>query len=274
MSTGNVEKPTPVKSVEFTQQIEVNVEINSEASVSSSPSLVHVPQPMTPEIVLKIRKTSENEIVDIESISDNDNADRQHADCAAKSNVDPSERIPDIDDKIDDQRVDVKSSKTNQTTGQLVNGVHALPALAPSTKVICRLEDGEIRRKLSPKHSEVQLLSASVPTQRSLWSMAQTPPPIQRGSLNFNEMLSNGFHADPIAIRHSIASTAAAAAVTTTAALRHQQTRDNASETISMIRGANSCSKDTLMFIDQPGGHCLLDDDRSHYGNKSLWVSW
>lgn len=45
-------------------------------------------------------------------------------------------------------------------------------------------------------------------------------------------------------------------------------------DAISMIRGVNSCSKDTLLFIDQPG-HGLLDSEENGLldSNRSLWVS-
>lgn len=46
-------------------------------------------------------------------------------------------------------------------------------------------------------------------------------------------------------------------------------------DAISMIRGVSSCSKDTLMFIDQPG-HGLLDSEENGLldSNRSLWVSF
>lgn len=119
-------------------------------------------------------------------------------------------------------------------------------------------------------------LSTSVPTQKSLWpteyaalqiSKKHTIPSssttIQRGSLNFSEMFSNGYrceHNEYNNIRHSMS--------TTITAMRQQQ-KEN--ETIAMIRGASSCSKDTVLFMDQQNSY--IDDDNSYLGNRSLWVS-
>lgn len=244
-----------MNSVDNSQQIKVNVEINSTIGISpskSSTSPIHVPalvvvMPKSPEIVVKIRKTSENEIVDIES-------DVTTTGAAVDEN----------------EQTTIPLVNNDNSASEIVCEKNVLNDDSLTSSVNVDEEKIEIRRKLMPKKNNFEtLLSASVPTQRSLWPLANTPPPIQRqrGSLNFSEMLTNvNFRAaDSIGIRHSIAAASSAAAL---------RNRDNTSETIAMIRGAGSCSKDTLMFIDQPGGgHCLLDEDRhSHYGNKSLWV--
>lgn len=45
-------------------------------------------------------------------------------------------------------------------------------------------------------------------------------------------------------------------------------------ETISMIRGASSCSKDTLLYIDQQNAGLLNDDDEDILGSsRALWVN-
>lgn len=60
---------------------------------------------------------------------------------------------------------------------------------------------------------------------------------------------------------------------------------DCSAETVSMIRGSSgsgngssgivggSCSKDTILFIDQQG-HSLIDDEDSLLSNRSLWVGF
>lgn len=46
-------------------------------------------------------------------------------------------------------------------------------------------------------------------------------------------------------------------------------------ETISMIRGASSCSKDTLLYIDQQNSGLLNDDDEDILGSsRALWVNY
>lgn len=95
-------------------------------------------------------------------------------------------------------------------------------------------------------------LSTSVPNQRTLWPHEHTPP-ISRGSLS--DMLASNFRRDHRELRHSMS---------TSSTMRQKE------ETIAMIRGSNSCSKDTLLFIDQQN-HGLMDDD--YLSNRSLWVS-
>lgn len=95
-------------------------------------------------------------------------------------------------------------------------------------------------------------LSTSVPNQRTLWPHEHTPP-ISRGSLS--DMLASNFRRDHRELRHSMS---------------NSSTMRQKEETIAMIRGSNSCSKDTLLFIDQQN-HSLMDDD--YLGNRSLWVS-
>lgn len=91
-------------------------------------------------------------------------------------------------------------------------------------------------------------LSTSVPNQRTLWPHEHTP--ISRGSLS--DMLACNFRRDHRELRHSMS---------------NSSTMRQKEETIAMIRGSNSCSKDTLLFIDQQN-HSLMDDDY-----RSLWVS-
>lgn len=95
-------------------------------------------------------------------------------------------------------------------------------------------------------------LSTSVPNQRTLWPHEHTPP-VNRGSLS--DMFASNFRRDHRELRHSMSNSST---------MRQQE------ETIAMIRGSSSCSKDTLLFIDQQN-HSLIDDD--YLGNRALWVS-
>ena len=108
------------------------------------------------------------------------------------------------------------------------------------------------------QEEEKQQLSTSVPTKRSLWPNETASPMLNRGSLNFSEMFSNSLRGrdhELNNIRHSMS------------AMRQKE-----NDTIAMIRGASSCSKDTVMFIDQPS-NSYIEDDNSYLGNRSLWVS-
>lgn len=95
-------------------------------------------------------------------------------------------------------------------------------------------------------------LSTSVPNQRTLWPHEHTPP-ISRGSLS--DMLASNLRRDHRELRHSMS---------------NSSTMRQKEETMAMIRGSSSCSKDTLLFIDQQN-HGLMDDD--YMSNRSLWVS-
>jgi len=68
------------------------------------------------------------------------------------------------------------------------------------------------------------------------------------------------------------------AAAAASLSLRHSfSTSSNYTETLSSLlrKSANTCSKDTLLFIDQQGHHHtsgLIEDDDDSYMGRSLWV--
>lgn len=69
------------------------------------------------------------------------------------------------------------------------------------------------------------------------------------------------------------------AAAAASLSLRHSfSTSSNYTETLSSLlrNSANTCSKDTLLFIDQQNHHAsdLMEDDDESYMGRSLWVSW
>lgn len=114
-------------------------------------------------------------------------------------------------------------------------------------KVKCEINQQiEVQLRDSPIKKD-DGLSTSVPNQRTLWPHEHTPP-ISRGSLS--DMLASNFRRD----HHSMS---------------NSSTMRQKEETIAMIRGSNSCSKDTLLFIDQQN-HSLMEDD--YLSNRSLWV--
>ncbi|XP_016929445.2 ubiquitin carboxyl-terminal hydrolase 43 isoform X1 [Drosophila suzukii] len=69
------------------------------------------------------------------------------------------------------------------------------------------------------------------------------------------------------------------AAAAASLSLRHSfSTSSNYTETLSSLlrKSANTCSKDTLLFIDQQGHHHtsgLIEDDDDSYMGRSLWIS-
>lgn len=179
-------------------KFEVNVEINITEAKSNMNS---------PENFSKIEKTDEEDIVNIESLDNNDEV---------KEIVTPTIEIP-------------NQEKVEHETQQIEVELRSTPI---------KKDEG---------------LSTSVPNQRTLWPHDFTPP-INRGSLS--DMLASNFRRDHREW-HSMS---------TSSTMRQKE------ETIAMIRGggSNSCSKDTLLFIDQQN-HNLMDDD--YLSNRSLWVS-
>lgn len=223
-----------------TEGKQITVEINSPVA--------------TEPVAVKIEPTNEDEIVDIESV------DTDEASIPEKS--------PDVEEVIVSTPPAVTS---NDMTSPVV--VAKSESVGPAEDDI----DIEVQlRNIAIKQNESKL-STSFPTQRSLWpfdnhnTIHTYTPILNRGSLNFGEMLSNNLRRDrgPAAhLRHSLSTSLSrnenGAAVVAVAA----------NETIAMLRGVSSCSKDTLFYIDQQSHRSLLDDDESDYmNNRSHWVS-
>lgn len=117
-------------------------------------------------------------------------------------------------------------------------------------------------------------LSVSFPTQRSLWpfenhhnTIHTYTPILSRGSLNFNDLLANERNAH---LRHSLSTT-----------LGHSKTVEKAAtvigvtatDTLAMVRGASSCSKDTLIFVDKQTHRHRSIMNEEFLANQPLWVS-
>lgn len=74
------------------------------------------------------------------------------------------------------------------------------------------------------------------------------------------------FHNNNIKLRHSFSSTSS-----------NFKLRDTTCDTLSMLRNTNnSCSKDTLIYIDQQNHHHhhhnLIEEDDTFLGSRSIWV--
>lgn len=117
----------------------------------------------------------------------------------------------------------------------------------------------------------------SFPTQRSIWpfenhhnTIHTYTPILSRGSLNFNELLSNERNAH---LRHSL-STSLGQKRSSTSSDKTKLMSVTANDTLAMVRGVSSCSKDTLIFIDQQTHHrSLMDEENNFMSNQPLWVS-
>ncbi|XP_037044263.1 ubiquitin carboxyl-terminal hydrolase 31 [Bradysia coprophila] len=165
----------------------------------------------------------------------------------SKPVVNGTEAVTKID-KIDDDVIDVDGlDGIDDTTA---TPIVEIPKLE-NVKEDIHHQLGGVELRSSPIKKD-DGLSTSVPNQRTLWPHEHTPP-VNRGSLS--DMFVSNFRRDHRELRHSMS---------------NSSTMRQKEETIAMIRGSNSCSKDTLLFIDQQN-HGLIDDD--YLGNRSLWIS-
>lgn len=202
---------------------------------------------------IKIEPTNEDEIVDIESID--------------------SEESNAFENTVEAKEV---TAETPTATASIEISKIATATRVESPESIEEEADIEVQlRNIAIKQNENKL-STSFPTQRSLWpfdhhnTIHTYTPILNRGSLNFGEMLSNNLRRDRDAahLRHSLS----------TSLSRHENGATvmtvTANDTIAMLRGVSSCSKDTLFYIDQQNHRSLMDEDDNDYmNNRSLWVS-
>lgn len=122
----------------------------------------------------------------------------------------------------------------------------------------------EIRQHNTDNKAIHENISSSVPSERSIWPIeGHRVGTVNRSSLNLSDVLSKNFLND-----HRRADYRHTVSTSITAAMRQQK---DTNDTIAMIRGVSSCSKDTVMFMDQPV-HSFMSDDNSFLGNHSLWV--
>lgn len=212
------------KSTNETEKIQVKVEINTIPS----------------ELPVRIEHTNEDEIVDVEGLDDSEK----------KSSIESLKKI---------------EAETNESEPK--PSTSTFSEKKPEKVAMPIDDDIEVQlRNVDVKQSESKL-STSFPTQRSLWmfdnhSTIHTFTPIlNRGSLNFGEVLSNNLRNERDAhLRHSLS----------TSLSRNEKTALN--ETMAMLRGISSCSKDTLIYVDRQNHRSMIGEDSNYMFNRSLWV--
>lgn len=166
----------------------------------------------------------------------------------SKSATSSSESLIKVEKTDEIGVIDVEGVECEEVVEKSVSPTVEIPTSDVKHEIIHQIE---VQLRSSPVKKD-DGLSTSVPNQRTLWPHEYTPP-INRGS--FSDMLASNFRRDHRELRHSMS---------------NSSTMRKKEETIAMIRGSNSCSKDTLLFIDQQS-HSLMDDD--YLSNRSLWVS-
>lgn len=225
----------------------------------SSPPITSSPSPSAIiDAPVKVEPTNEDEIVDIETIEGDKKVDSEPS-SPGITNVNAMSK--DVIGKEDD---DVKTAPIEIEDKNPI----AIDALENDIEV-------ELRN-LTVKKSD-GALSMSFPTQRSLWpfenhhnTIHTYTPILSRGSLNFNELLSSERNAH---LRHSL-STSLGHQRSSTSSDKAKLISVAANDTLAMVRGVSSCSKDTLIYIDQQSHHrSLMDDETNFMANQPLWVS-
>ncbi|XP_055318006.1 ubiquitin carboxyl-terminal hydrolase 31 [Sitodiplosis mosellana] len=215
---------------------------DSSPVVKSSSSIIDVP--------VKVESTNEDEIVDIETIE-------------SEKKIDSEPPSPSKEPKLEEE---IKTDSYKIEDKKPI----AIDALENDIDIEVEL------RNLTVKKSE-GALSMSFPTQRSLWpfenhhnTIHTYTPILSRGSLNFNELLSSERNAH---LRHSL-STSLGHQRSSTSSDKAKLISVAANDTLAMVRGVSSCSKDTLIYIDQQSHHrSLMDDETNFMANQPLWIS-
>lgn len=162
------------------------------ADIKVNQVTVEINSPAAAELPMKIEPTNEDEIVDIEGLDSEENV-------AAESNV-------------PETAVEIKEVPPATATSPTEIGKSAAATKTESPESSNDDIDIEVQlRNITIKQNENKL-STSFPTQRSLWpfenhnTLHTYTPILNRGSLNFGEMLSNNLRRDRDAahLRHSL----------------------------------------------------------------------
>lgn len=228
------------------EKLEIPNEISDQPTTSTVE--VHVVQNVSSPIkevdvrgeLLKIQKTNEDEFVDVEIL-------------------DQFEQPP-------------LSPEDSQTNDVVPNACEHPVVIVKSFDVVEPTAEEpqgfvELRSHNTDKQALHENISSSVPSERSIWPIERhRVGTVNRSSLNISDVLSKNFLSDhrrsDYNIRHTVSTSI-------TAAMRQQK---DTNDTIAMIRGNSSCSKDTVMFMDHQPVHSFMSDDNSFLGNHSLWV--
>lgn len=216
------------------------------------------------DVAVKVEPTNEDEIVDVENLD---------AEKAVEEKT-PNPSASDVVNAVNEEQANVKEKEDEVKTAPIkIEEKEKKPIAIDSLENDIDIEV-ELRN-LTIKKSD-GALSTSFPIQRSLWpfenhnTIHTYTPILSRGSLNFNELLSSERNAH---LRHSL-STSLGHHRNSTSSDKAKLISVAANDTLAMVRGVSSCSKDTLIFIDQQTHHrSLIDDENNFLANQPLWVN-
>lgn len=279
------------------KQVEVNADVEKvPANDEGASKSVAIKSTMT-DVPVKVEPTNEDEIVDVigldvEKSSDVEpSKDQTTTNTLALTEAKEAESSATIVENTTEENIPVESSKINDVKENIItNGCGNSSSSSSSSGGASGSSSCSSSNKSTAIHSpeididiEVELrnmtvkksdgaLSVSFPTQRSLWpfenhhnTIHTYTPILSRGSLNFNELLANERNAH---LRHSLS--------TTLGHQRNSNAGDKAkgagNDTLAMVRGVSSCSKDTLLFVDQQTHRHRSIMDEEFMANQPLWV--
>lgn len=266
--------------------LESTIESAKEATEILTPTVTSTPTPTpistpddcalnTPPITtsndvpVKVKATDENEVVDVISLD----VEEKIIDIEP-SNAITNESVPMKPVESEPIHEDVEVSKGSIEIDEVKEpkSLTAIESLENDIDIDIEVE----LRNMTVKKSEAAL-SVSFPTQRSLWpfenhhnTIHTYTPILSRGSLNFNELLANERNAH---LRHSL-STSLGHHRSSASSDKAKLISVTANDTLAMVRGVSSCSKDTLIYIDQQTHHrSLMEEETNFMTNQPLWVN-
>lgn len=243
--------------------LEKTIDSAKEATETSTPEKIASTPIAIPssDVPVKVEPTNEDEIVDVinvdaEKSNDIEALDVVTSEAIATNDVETTDNEKQDDNAMSSIEIDEKDKKST-----------VIDALENDIDIEVEL------RNMTVKKSEAAL-SVSFPTQRSLWpfenhhnTIHTYTPILSRGSLNFSELLSNERNAH---LRHSL-STSLGHHRSSTSSDKAKLISVTANDTLAMVRG--SCSKDTLIYIDQQTHHrSLMEEESNFMANQPLWV--
>lgn len=284
-------KPKPIVAVQLDKNVQTNDDCKTE--MPADECAVAEKKPATDECVskstmidvpIKVEPTNEDEIVDVigldvEKSNDAEQSIDQPTNTPSPIEAKEAESAATIVENTTEENIPVESSKINDVkeNGGSSSSSSSCSSSNKSTAIHSPEIDIDIEvelRNMTLKKSD-GALSVSFPTQRSLWpfenhhnTIHTYTPILSRGSLNFNELLANERNAH---LRHSLSTT-----------LGHQRNTNagdkakvigvTGNDTLAMVRGVSSCSKDTLIFVDQQAHRHRSIMDEEFMTNQPLWV--
>lgn len=222
-------------------------------------------------VPVKVEHTNEDEIVDVEGL---DTDLPEQCDVNANTSTDDAKVEDTIAEIIPSNSIDILNDNVKQ-----------IKSSANINDIDTTEEDINIEVELRniPAKKTENALSTSFPTQRSLlWpfdnhhnTIHTYTPILNRGSLNFNDMLTNNLRRErDVQLRHSLSTSLGQQRSSHSSDTKSKLINAAANDTIAMLRGVSSCSKDTLIYIDQQNHHRLMDEESNYMANQSLWVKF